>query len=96
MDTIQNTHIRRILPKRVSRRKIEDVALPTPKDQSVQEYTTKFRQQAMALEISFNDHSMIMEYTVGLHAQINTELSLLKTHNITTTSVMAMTIEKKN
>lgn len=56
----------------------------------------RFRQQAIALSISLDIHSIVMKYTTGLHAQINTELRLFKTHDFTTTSVMAVTIEKKN
>ena len=66
------------------------------RDRSIQEYTTKFWQQVVALEISLDDYSTMMKYTIGLHAQINNELSFFKTYYNTTMSLMLMTIEKKN
>lgn len=42
--------------------------------------------------ISFDDHSTIMKYITCLHNQISTKL----TYDISSTSMMTMTIKKKN
>lgn len=41
-------------------------------------------------------HSTMMKYTIGIHAQINIEMSLFKTYEITIVSMMTVIIMKKN
>lgn len=40
--------------------------------QAMYEYIIKFRQQAVALGISLEDHSMMIKYIVDLYEQIHT------------------------
>lgn len=51
-------------------------------DQSVQDYTTDFRHQALVLGISFDDLQFFHKYTVGLQERIDDELRLYSVRNI--------------
>lgn len=49
----------------------------------------------MTLGISPDSHSMVIKFTIGLHAQMNTLLSLFKVHDISSTSKITIMIERK-
>nr|CAD1824901.1 unnamed protein product [Ananas comosus var. bracteatus] len=65
-------------------------------DQTVQDYTTDFWRQALALGISLNDPQVFRKYTAGLQERINDELHLFDVRDIASASQTAMAIERKN
>ncbi|GJW16490.1 hypothetical protein Tco_0020623 [Tanacetum coccineum] len=64
--------------------------------QTVQEYTTDFRRLAVTLGISINNEDVFTKYVAGLPQQIQTEMRLHTTKNISQASSIAMAIELKN
>ncbi|GJY15489.1 glutamate-rich WD repeat-containing protein 1 [Tanacetum coccineum] len=64
--------------------------------QTVQEYTTNFRRLAVTLGISTNNEDVFTKYVAGLPQQIQTEMRLHTTKNISKASSIAMAIELKN
>ncbi|GJX96112.1 glutamate-rich WD repeat-containing protein 1 [Tanacetum coccineum] len=64
--------------------------------QTVQEYTTNFRRLAVTLGISTNNEDVFTKYVAGLPQQIQTEMRLHTTKNISEASSIAMAIELKN
>nr|CAD1831224.1 unnamed protein product [Ananas comosus var. bracteatus] len=65
-------------------------------DQTVQDYTTNSRRQALALGISLYDPQVFRKYTTGLQERINDELRLFGVHDIASASQTAVAIERKN
>nr|CAD1827286.1 unnamed protein product [Ananas comosus var. bracteatus] len=65
-------------------------------DQTVQDYTTDFRRQALALGISLDDPQVFSKYTAGLQERINGELRLFGIRDIASASQTVMAIEQKN
>lgn len=66
------------------------------KDQTIQDYTTEFRRQALTLGVSLNDPSTCTKYLSGLHERIRAELSLFPIQDLSSASTTAMAIERKN
>ncbi|CAL9019517.1 unnamed protein product [Prunus brigantina] len=64
--------------------------------QPVQEYTTKFHNQAMVLDIDVDDYDIFMKYTGGLADYIQKELKLFIVDTIEEATVKAIAIEAKN
>nr|CAD1816987.1 unnamed protein product [Ananas comosus var. bracteatus] len=66
------------------------------RDQTMQDYTTDFRRQALALGISLDDPQVFRKYTAGLQERINDELRLFGVRDIASASQTVMAIERKN
>ncbi|XP_004305946.1 PREDICTED: uncharacterized protein LOC101303732 [Fragaria vesca subsp. vesca] len=64
-------------------------------NQSVQEYTTEFQNQAMVLDIVLEDYSVYMKYVSGLNEYIRKELRLFTVESIAEASVKAIAIESR-
>lgn len=64
-------------------------------NQSVQDYTTEFQNQAMVLEISLEEYPVYMKYVAGLNDYVRKELKLFTVETITEASVKAIAIEGK-
>ncbi|PWA90212.1 hypothetical protein CTI12_AA103160 [Artemisia annua] len=64
--------------------------------QSVQEYTTEFRRLAVTLGIPIDNVDVFTKYVAGLPLQIQNEIRLHVTTNISNASSIAMAIEQKN
>ncbi|CAL2257436.1 unnamed protein product [Prunus armeniaca] len=64
--------------------------------QPIQEYTTKFHNQAMVLDIDVDDYDIFMKYTGGLVDYIRKELKLFTVDTIEEATVKAIAIEAKN
>ncbi|ONK71274.1 uncharacterized protein A4U43_C04F6790 [Asparagus officinalis] len=62
-------------------------------NQTVQEYTTEFQQQAMVLNITTEEYSMFMKYMAGLSDHIRKEMRLFTVESIAEASVKAIAIE---
>ena len=63
-------------------------------NQSVQDYTTEFQNQAMVLDISLKEYSVFMKYEAGLNEYLQRELSLFTVQSVKEASVKAIAIEK--
>ncbi|OMO68099.1 hypothetical protein CCACVL1_20083 [Corchorus capsularis] len=63
--------------------------------QTVQEYTTEFRKQAMLLGVSLRGAETLAKYKAGLHYSLRTELALFNVKDIDDASVKAMHMEKR-
>ena len=64
-------------------------------NQSVQEYTTEFQNQAMILDIDVDGDAAYMKYFAGLNENIRRELKLFDVSDITDASIKAIAIEGK-
>jgi len=64
-------------------------------NQSVQDYTTEFQNQAMALDIALKEYSVYMKYMAGLSDYIRKELKLFTVESIEEASAKAIAIEGK-
>ncbi|XP_004289453.1 PREDICTED: uncharacterized protein LOC101306573 [Fragaria vesca subsp. vesca] len=64
-------------------------------NQSVEDYTTEFQNQAMVLDISLKEYSVFMKYEAGLHEYLQRELRLFMVQSVEDASVKAITIKKK-
>ena len=64
-------------------------------NQTVQEYTTEFQQQAMVLNIATEEYSVFMKYMVGLSDHIRKEMRLFTVESIAEASVKAIALEGK-
>nr|XP_011463525.1 PREDICTED: uncharacterized protein LOC105351274 [Fragaria vesca subsp. vesca] len=64
-------------------------------NQSIQEYTTEFQNQAMVLDISLMEYSVFMKYKAALHEYLQRELSLFKVQSVEEASEKAIAVEKK-
>eukprot|EP01018_Ginkgo_biloba_P002772 Gb_08746 [translate_table: standard] len=62
--------------------------------QSVQDYTTELRKQAIVLGVSLKDPQVLMKYIGGLHSHIKRQVLLFKPTSIDQVSVQAQYIEK--
>ena len=62
----------------------------------MQEYTTEFQRLAVTLDISLDNQDIFTKYVVGLHRQIQIELSLYKVMDIYSATITAMAIMLKN
>ncbi|KAL6124914.1 hypothetical protein ACLB2K_077422 [Fragaria x ananassa] len=65
-------------------------------NQSEQEYSTEFQNQAMVLDIVLEDYSVYMKYVSGLNEYIRKELRLFPVESIAEASVKAIAIESKH
>ncbi|GKD45118.1 hypothetical protein Tco_1269763 [Tanacetum coccineum] len=63
--------------------------------QTVQDYTTEFRRISVTLGISIDTEDVFTKYVAGLPQQIQTEMRLHTTKNISEASSIAMAIEFK-
>lgn len=63
---------------------------------TVQEYTTKFHNQVMVLDIDVNDYDVFMKHTGGLANCIHKELKLFIVESIEDATVKFISIEAKN
>ena len=64
-------------------------------NQTVQEYTTEFQQQAMVLNIMTEEYSVFIKYMAGLSDYIRKEMKLFTVESITEVSVKAIALEGK-
>ncbi|KAF6168567.1 hypothetical protein GIB67_005179 [Kingdonia uniflora] len=64
-------------------------------EQSVQDYTTAFHNQALVLDIDVDEYEMFMKYTGGFSESIRRELKLFTVANIEDATVKAIAIEGK-
>ncbi|CAL9001292.1 unnamed protein product [Prunus brigantina] len=64
--------------------------------QPVQEYTTKFHNQAMVMDIDVDDYNVFMKYTGGLVDYIRKELKFFTVDAIEEGTVKAIAIKAKN
>ncbi|KAK4841029.1 hypothetical protein QYF36_024060 [Acer negundo] len=65
-------------------------------DQTVQEYTTEFHNQAITLGISMEGHDIFMKFMGGLAESIRKELKLFNVRTINEVTIKAIMIESKN
>ena len=62
-------------------------------NQSMQEYTSEFSNQGMALDVDLDDYTIYMKYIAGLHEYIRKELKMFSVKSITEASIKAAAIE---
>ncbi|OMP09092.1 hypothetical protein COLO4_05809 [Corchorus olitorius] len=65
------------------------------KGQTVQEYTTEFRKQAMLIGVNFRGAETLAKYKAGLHYSLRTELALFNVKDLDDASIKAMHMEKQ-
>ena len=64
-------------------------------NQSVQDYTTEFQNQALVLDIALEEYPVYMKYVAGLSEYIRKELKLFTVESISEASAKAIAIEGK-
>jgi len=62
-------------------------------NQSVQDYTSEFSNQGMALDVDLDEYTIYMKYVSGLHEYIRKELKMFSVKSITEASIKASAIE---
>ena len=72
----------------------DGIILRLQRGQSVQEYTTEFRRLVVALGISTNNEDVFTKHVAGLPLQIQNEMRLHVTTNISNASSIDMEIEQ--
>ncbi|OMO52468.1 Retrotransposon gag protein [Corchorus olitorius] len=65
------------------------------KGQTVQEYTTEFRKQAMLIGVNLRGAETLAKYKAGLHYSLRTELALFNVKDLDDASIKAMHMEKR-
>lgn len=65
-------------------------------NQTIQDYTSEFQNQAMILDLDLGDYVIYMKYISGIHEYIRKELKMFSVNTISEASIKAIAIEGRH